>query len=200
MIIYLEGPDASGKSTLKASLIARLETLASIRNIKIVPDGEKLIPTRPGIANIPRCTYRQLVNNLEKMARKLDTVYICDRGPISDVIYRAFDKYLPIINLEDYRLIWLTNSQFIVTVHCDTDLSTELLAKRGDNNPIAIANHQALRYLYRQIMPLFDAFKYDLSTIKTPNDQLSVNNSILARLWNGLANMGRANGIPEGDK
>jgi len=198
MIIYLEGPDASGKSTLKASLIARLETLSSIRNIKVVRDGEALIPTRPNMPGLPRCTRDELLSNLWQMAGNVDTVFICDRGPISDVIYRAFDRDLPIIDLETYWLTWLTNSHFIVTVHCDTDLSAELLVKRGDNNPIAVANHQAIRYLYKQIMPLFGAFKYDLATIKTPTDQLNINNSILARLWTGLDDYLRVNEAAEG--
>jgi len=184
MIIYLEGPDASGKSTLKASLTARLKTLSSIRNITVVPDGEKLIPTRPNNPN--RIEAKALLKNISNMANDLNVVYICDRGPISDIIYRAFDDFNPVINLYEYWLLWLGHNQLIVTIHCDTDLSILLLRARGDDNPIAITHHVRIRYLYQQIMPLFTAFKFDLSTIKDDNDQLQVNNVILARLWSGL--------------
>jgi len=186
MIIYLEGADASGKSTLKGILAKRLEQLKNIRNVKVVPDGELLIPTRPGNPN--RLTAAALVNQMWQMANDITTVYICDRGPISDIIYRAFDEFKPVLNLETYWTMWLANQHFIVTIHCDTDLSEEMLRNRGDNNPIAVANHKALRYLYKQLMPMFGALKYDISTINTPDERLHATNTILARLWTGIDN------------
>lgn len=177
MIIYLEGVDGSGKTTLKEALTKRLTQLEPIRGVKVYPEGESLIPTRPSDPN--RLNALELVTKLYDMATDPGMIYICDRGPISDIIYRAFDEHHPIMPLEAFWTWWLGNQQVIVIVHCDTNRSEQLMKDRGDNNPTAINHHKSLRYLYKQIMPIFRPVKYDIET----SDLLTTTTQILATLW-----------------
>lgn len=181
MIIYIEGVDGSGKSTLKGRLLKRLEQIKDLHNIKIYPEGETLIPTHPSKAN--RLSREDLFKQLSKMANDPNTVYICDRGPLSDIIYRAFDDYKPLVSLEELLWFWGTQGIMIVTVHCVNDRSEELMKERGEENPVAIQYHKALKYIYNQIMPLFGAINYDFSV--ESDEKLSSINTILARLWAG---------------
>lgn len=188
MIIYLEGPDGSGKSTLRAELIKALairqDELQKLEITKIVENGEELIPTRP--TNPKRLSLISLFTELCHMAEDLRTLFICDRGPISDVIYRVFDEYQPILTLNQYMNFWIRYHHFIVTVYCDTDQSEEVLKTRGDNNPIALANHRAIRYLYKQIMPLFSPIKYDFGKFKNNLAKQSKVSLIIESLFNEL--------------
>jgi len=109
VIIYLEGPDASGKSTLRdrlaKELVNQLETIRALGITEIVKNGEDLIPTRP--TNPKRLTFEPLLRKLCEMASDLHVLYLCDRGPISDVIYRTFDKHQPIMTLNQYLIVSL---------------------------------------------------------------------------------------------
>lgn len=188
MIIYLEGPDGSGKSTLRKKLMAYLELMPSILKElgvdNVIENGEDLIPTRP--TNPKRLTLDQLFIKLHKMANNSTTLYICDRGPISDVIYRLFDEYEPVLTLNQYLNIWIRNRYLITTVYCDSDSSLEVLKVRGDDNPVAIANHDAIRYLYKQIMPIFSPLKYDFAKIKTESDLAIVTSLIMTTVVKNL--------------
>lgn len=183
MIIYIEGVDGSGKSTLRDRLLKRLEQVKNLRKIKIEPDGELLIPTRPDAYN--RVNKEQLFEQLTTMATDPETVYICDRGPISDIIYRAFDEFEPVSSLNELMWFWLRNGLLIVVVHCVNDRSEELMLQRGEDNPVAIQYHKALKHMYQQIMPLFGAINYDFST--ESDEKLDTINTILAKLWAGYA-------------
>jgi len=186
MIIYLEGADASGKSTLRHKIVEQLyatvDEWTEFGIIGIVENGEELIPTRP--TNPKRLNLEDLFRKLWEMAFDLKTIYICDRGPISDIIYRTFDKFQPVMTLNQYVNFWIKAHRLIVTVWCDSDVSTEMLHERGDNNPIAVANHAAIRYLYKQIMPIFKPVKYDFAKV-TDGGQGKID-IILMNLYNGL--------------
>lgn len=191
MIIYLEGVDGSGKSTLKKELADRLFQLAELKEITVVPEGETMIPTRPLAPD--RVDAKTLLQRLHDMANDLNTVYICDRGPLSDIIYRAFDDYKCVIPLEVFWTFWLANQHFIVTVFCDSNTSYTSMMERGDNNQYAINNHYAIRHLYQQIMPLFGPVKYDMGG--DAEYRLLIKNQILARLWVGRDNYYKINGL-----
>lgn len=188
MIIYLEGPDASGKSTLRTKIFERLnqiqEELKTFGVATFVENGEDLIPTRPTNSN--RLTLVNLVSKFFEMANDLTTIYICDRGPISDIIYRAFDKFQPVMTLNQYITVWIQCHSLVITVHCDSDASIEMLHERGDNNPIAVANHAAIRYLYKQIMPIFKPLKYDFSLSGNKDYTLNKISWMVANLLSGL--------------
>lgn len=162
MIIYLEGVDGSGKSTLAAVIAKRLEEVKTIRKIKYVANGEDLIPTNPNKPN--RLTTEELGTKLIQMVQDLTTVYICDRGPISDIIYRTFDEFEPVMNLDLFWKLWFFNAHLFIIVYCNNNKSLELMLERGDSNPIAVNKHKELEYLYSQIIELFCPVHYDFET------------------------------------
>ena len=157
MLIIVEGVDGSGKTTLIKELANRLEEL----NINYSIDTEALINTKPNTEN--RVSSGVLVFNMLYMINA-NAVYICDRSPISDIIYRTFDDYNVVINLSLLFELWQDHKSNMIMIHCDTAKSLELLTKRGDNNKIAFEKHKEIKYLYSQIMPLFNSLKYDFTT------------------------------------
>lgn len=180
MIIYLEGVDGSGKTTLKNKIEERLNQIKSLKGItEVIANGEALIPTKP--TDLNRLTDVQLLDQLKRMAEDRTKVYICDRGPLSDIIYRTFDSYDTVISLSDFWQFWLMFNQTFVVVLCDTDRSEELMKARGDDNPIAYTRHQELRYLFKQITPLFGCVNYDLTFTKST--QLNIINLVIALLY-----------------
>ena len=182
MIIYIEGVDGSGKTTLKEHLAKRLKQLRLVKGIEeIIPDGEKLIPTHP--TRPGRLTGKELLQKIFEMTIEVDKVYICDRGPISDIIYRTFDEHKVVTTLRDFCELIMVIRPLLVMVHCDSDKSLDLMKARGDENPIAYEKHKELRYLYQQLMGLFGAIKYDVATM---GDKMQDSvNLILAILWEG---------------
>jgi thymidylate kinase len=173
-----EGVDGSGKSTLKQEVINRLEQLKTLKHIEIVADAEKLIPTHPKRED--RITKAKLYSELMRMALDTTTVYICDRGPISDIVYRVFDKYEPLTSLGELFMFMVRVDQ-IVVVYCDSDMSEELMLKRGEDNPVALQRHQELRKLYKQVMSMFLHVQYNVATMG--NNLHIITNIILAQLW-----------------
>lgn len=186
MIIMVEGVDGSGKSTFIDKLTTRLDEVKKLHNIKIVGNAEILIPTHPKRED--RLTTEDLVSKLIGMATDTSTIYVCDRGPISDIIYRTFDKYDPLLDLNTMLNIYHRNALGFLLVFCDTIESERLMKERGEDNPVAIQRHQELRYLYKQIMSTFNHYKYDLAA------EYSIDliiNTILARVWDNLANFNK---------
>jgi hypothetical protein len=188
MIIYLEGPDGSGKSALRKVLYReitlKLPYFAAFGITGVIENGEDLIPTRP--TNPERLTREGLWIKLTEMVNDIHVIYICDRGPISDIIYRTFDQYQPLMTLTAYYRFWQDHRNLITTVYCDTDKSEEVMLNRGDNNPVAIANHKAIRYLYQQIMLLFTPIRYDFATITDSQREISNERWIIANVLGGL--------------
>ena len=181
MIIYFEGPDGSGKSTLITYLSRRLDQLQRLRGIKVVEHGERLIPTRPYQPN--RIEPSALMVKLAEMAIDKETVYILDRGPLSDIIYCAFNGYQPVISLSTWFVFWLNYSDMITMVYCDSDVAEEMMLARGDNYPIAVQYYKQIRYMYQQVMPMFSPCRYDMAKHKTSEDMLARVNIIIATMF-----------------
>jgi len=181
MIIYFEGPDGSGKSTLITYLSRRLDQLQRLRGIKIVEHAERMIPTRPYQPN--RITPEALMNKLDEMVKDNDTVYILDRGPLSDIIYCTFNGYQPVISLGTWLGFWVANRDAITIVYCDSDVAEEMMLARGDNYPIAVQYHKQIRYMYRQVMSMLWPVPYDMSKNKTAEDCIDSVNIILANAF-----------------
>lgn len=176
MLIYLEGVDGSGKSTLAAAIVKRLIELKNIRKIECVPNAEKLIPTNPNKPD--RLDTNELFKQLLTMCNDPETVYVCDRGPISDIIYRVFDDHKPLTNLLPLAM-FLKSSLMTVVVYCDTEKSYDLMMGRGETNTVSIQHHKSIKYLYNEIMPMFDPVRFDLAEDNTNE----VINLIMARLF-----------------
>ena len=162
MIIYLEGVDGSGKTTLLNMLAEKLDPIRIIRGIELIKDANKFIPTLPTVKD--RVYSHDLVKEIKRMANDDTTIYLVDRGPISDIIYRTVDEYEPVIDLDDIIKLLkpLIDDDRVLVLFCDSDKAYSKMLDRGDNNKIAITHHKQLRYLFNNIMPLFSNYKVDM--------------------------------------
>lgn len=166
MIVYLEGPDGSGKSTLAKTVSWNCSNL-SIDYVFAEPSIQTN-PTKPN-----RIFREELILRLYHMLTNKKTVYILDRGPISDCIYRLFDKYDPVIELNELVDLLSRYSENIFLVYCNNDKAEEYMLERGDDNPVAIKKHKKISMAYDMIMPLLENrvtyMKYDFT--KDPTKQ-----------------------------
>lgn len=156
MIVYIEGVDGSGKSTFSNALTAHLQK----EGFDVVPKAHKLMVTHPWRHDrLNKADLRYRLNG----CLTSEKIFIVDRGELSDIIYRTFDfeKYSALMTLKEFYNIWRENQTNYLVVHCDSDMSEELMLKRGEDNEVSITEHQKLRYLFKQIMPLFNAIPFD---------------------------------------
>jgi thymidylate kinase len=156
MIVYIEGVDGSGKSTFAKAITTYLQE----KGFAVYPKAEKLMVTHPWRED--RTTKEELTIQLRSCLAS-NMVHIVDRGELSDIIYRTFDshKYQSLMSLYEYHLIFRAYSHRYIIIHCDSEMSEQLMLTRGEDNHISIVEHQKLRYLFNQIMPLFRARKFD---------------------------------------
>lgn len=165
MIVYIEGVDGSGKSTFAKAITKYLQD----HNFDVYPNAEKLMVTHPW--RLDRISRNSLTTKLRQCLTS-KTVYIVDRGEISDILYRTFDfeKYSSLMSLKEFFELYRVYRNNYIIIHCDSDRSEELMLKRGEDNPISISEHQKLRYLFNQVMPLFNARRFDAAeNIKNPS-------------------------------
>lgn len=192
MIIYIEGVDGTGKTTLANAIKDRLELLyrTGIKGSKRVVFNNALkVGTMPNNPN--RLKEDDLKTLLVGMIVDTTTVYICDRGPLSDIIYRTFDKHKPVISFADFWSTWLQYQGLFIVVGCDSNSAYKLMLTRGDDNTTAKTRHSEIRYLYQQLFPMFGAIKYDVKKHgKKDNDDTEftkmVNRIVATSLGNGV--------------
>lgn len=151
MIIYIEGVDGSGKTTL-ADKIAKM-----CKKEKFVYEryAERNISTKPDAVN--RITFEELVEKFEFMAND-KVLHILDRGPISDCIYRMFDDYEPVGKLQDYISLFDRCKNKLMIVYARTKKAEEMMRKRGDDNPVAISHHKELSKAYDLVMGIVNTY------------------------------------------
>lgn len=143
MIIYLEGPDGSGKSTAATNIAKRLVGLG----YQVDRFAERNISTHP--TRPYRIDDFHLFDELEYM-EKDDTIHILDRGPLSDIVYRVFDDYKPVANFTQY-LSFFSHHEAII-IYCKTDNAEQAMNERGDDNPVALQRHKELTKVYDIVM------------------------------------------------
>lgn len=184
MIIYLEGVDGSGKTTLLNMLAEKIDSIKITRNVELIKDANKFIPTLPTITN--RISSYDLAEEIKRMAHDDTTIYLVDRGPISDIIYRTFDEYEPVIDLDTTikLLTPLIDDDRVLVLFCDSNKAYSKMLDRGDNNKIAITHHKQLRYLFNNIMPLFSNYRVDM--FDNDKDIYNLIDRIIAYIWGGV--------------
>lgn len=182
MIIYLEGPDGSGKSTLTQHICKALDEHPDVRYIN--PNARDLVPTHPNRPDI-RMNEKALFAKLRRMA--LDNeVHILDRCFISDCIYRIFDDFAPVTNIHKCIEFLNKHNKRVFTIYCRTANAEDFMLKRGDDNPIAIKKHKEITKAYDMIMSLifanvkYNCFKYDFTKKRSINELLGAINYFVA--------------------
>ena len=163
MIIYLEGPDGSGKSTLSDALTDELIT----RDMPVIQtkDGKCGVDTHP--KSPFRNTPDQLISALAQLAYS-DMIYVLDRGPISDVIYRHFDEYEPVLNEGQVVDLLSLLKDKVKVIFCDNDIAEQKMLERGDDNPIAIEKHKEITNCYRNFMKFIKHEVFDYTRTTAP--------------------------------
>lgn len=150
MIIYLEGADGSGKTTLAKKLANQLRGTG----YEVVEDAEKLMSTHP---TRPNRVDKETLLDVWSKCLKDNKYYIFDRGPLSDIIYRVFDNYEPVISLGEFSQILQSNlrSNKLKLIYCDSEEAYQAMLNRGEDSFIAVSKHAELRKLYRLVMTMF---------------------------------------------
>lgn len=141
MIIYLEGPDGSGKTTLCKKIQEMCNTLGINWAL-----GEVLINTNP--IKPDRCTNQQLFERMFRMLYSDDVCYILDRGPISDCVYRLFDNYEPVVEFPELYSFFEMHAAKIHFIYCHNSQAEKFMKERGDDNPVALAKHHKISQAY----------------------------------------------------
>ena len=146
MIIYLEGVDGTGKSTLVRMLEDTLSKFG-----KVDAEANKRIPTHP---NRPgRVTQAKLFKELKAMARD-NVIHIVDRGPISDVIYRVFDAHTSVTTMKKVQEFLDEFNNRVLLIYCRNNAAKRNMLERGDDNPIAIEKHDEISKAFDIVMDL----------------------------------------------
>ena len=177
MIIYLEGPDGSGKTTLANHLYKALEEKRAALNISsqtiIDPVAETRVSTHP--AKRDRVTEKELYHRLKMMATDGD-IHIMDRGPISDIVYRIFDNFKSVTTINKLIDFIKKYNKRIFIVYCRTKNAEEAMNARGDDNPVALERHKELSKVYDFAMSVVQANtnKYNFAIYDWSN-RLSIN-------------------------
>ena len=179
MIIYLEGVDGSGKTTL-AKTIQKI-----CKNLKIPCDiqAERFICTKPNCEN--RVNPEELIELFRRMQEERSKVYVLDRGPISDIVYRIFDDYDPVIDLDSFiELINEGSHDNTMLIYCkNVDAYNNMIA-RGDDNQVAITKHKELSKLYDLVIDIFypriscSYIKYDYNSYNAQDKIMSIKDFI----------------------
>ena len=150
MIIYLEGVDGTGKSTL-ANYI--LETLDEVYYPSANIEPIESYNTRPDSKN--RMSKSKLLSTFKKWAKD-NTVHILDRGPLSDIVYRLFDEHEPVLNINEWLDFCTEYKDRITMIHCNTKSAEINMIKRGDDNEVSLKYHPII---YRAYNLVFDVIK-----------------------------------------
>lgn len=138
MLIFVEGPDGSGKSTLIKQL------------------SEKYITAR-----VPKTAETAHVwNEFQTIDGDINIVF--DRSPLTEIIYRSVYGPKSSFSLEDC-LEWLKGNKI---VFCDTDSAYDDAQRRGEDNVTSKVHHETLRLRYQCLADIlkqsgFNVYHYD---------------------------------------
>lgn len=153
MIIFFEGPDGSGKSTLLNNIDKHFDEYDIFKQLIIVSNAKSDIPTRPN-CEIKRIGEKELYSKLKHMATSKNVLCLIDRGPISDFIYRIFDKFPTVTTIPTWSKFINKYGHNIMTIFCMSELSEAAMLARGDNNKIAIEKHSEITKAYEMFINL----------------------------------------------
>lgn len=174
MIVYIEGVDGSGKTILTNNIGIHCRKLG----YECDTTAECTISTNP--KSLYRVNNTYLFTILKNMANDNATIYILDRGPISDIIYRIFDNYKPIATLEQCVKAFKDYGNKIIIIHAKTASAEKAMMRRGDDNSTALEHHKELSKIYDNIMNLLNYIlcgkivKFDWTKRKSKTNMLDI--------------------------
>lgn len=160
MIIYFEGPDGAGKSTL---IDAVEKELTKNTMYDVYKHAEQLMPTHPKDKN--RMEGVDVIYRLFQYANDNCCVYLIDRGLISDWVYRLFDNYKPVCNIKTILnvLSEIVDNGNGIIVYCNSALAEQKMLERGDDNPIALQRHKEISHAFDLVFyGSIDYIEYDM--------------------------------------
>lgn len=153
MLVIFEGPDGSGKTTLQNKVSEVMCKYSN--NLKVIDGAEQLIPTHP--KSQVRVTKQELYKQLKRMATAKDALYLVNRGPISDIIYRVFDNHPPVTTLPKLLEFIKKYERQLIIVYCHSKVAEQKMLERGDENPIAISRHKEISRVYDIVMSVISS-------------------------------------------
>lgn len=138
MLIFVEGPDGSGKSTLIKQLSEKYITARVPKNAETVRVWNEFQSIHDGV------------------------MIVFDRSPLTEIIYRSVYGPKSSFSLEDC-LTWLKGNKIIF---CDTDSAYDDAQHRGEDNVTDRVHHDTLRLRYQCLADIlkqsgFDVYYYD---------------------------------------
>lgn len=135
MLIFVEGPDGSGKTTLCKELIK-----AGAADVLIT---------------VPRGTKNQ--NDFYGLIKHSDHRIIFDRCFISDVVYRLWDNCKPDdMTLED--MLYVLHHNNCRMIFCDTDTAFDDAQSRGESFITNRKNHDIISNNYKTLQMMLRKF------------------------------------------
>lgn len=151
MLIYVEGVDGSGKTRLVKKLAKDFRKMG----YRVDDKAELRVITHP---KGNRVSESVLYKELELMMRDKSTLFIMDRGPLTDIIYRLVDQEKSVTELGKF-LTWASDLADVLNIiYCRTSNAKELMLQRGDDNPYAVKYHDILLRAYEMVMPLLSIY------------------------------------------
>lgn len=136
MIVYFEGVDGSGKSTI-------------IRKLQEEFGYDVVTPPQSMYNKSQECV------SWEYFASEYDNkIILCDRGFISEFVYRLVDDEVTFLTLELFARL-LTNCKI---VHCISPTSFTDAQERGEDNIVTFEQHKRIEQLYFDTMSMINKF------------------------------------------
>ena len=137
MIIFIEGADGTGKTTLINKLANLGYTIETC-------------PPRMESKTAEKQAWRKFLYNF---GRRL---VICDRGPISEMVYRLVKN--EVNTYIDEQLLTDLLAVEIAFIYCYTDNAFELAKARGEDNITDKPTHNRVEQLYSDIFTFIRRF------------------------------------------
>lgn len=152
MIVYFEGVDGSGKSTI-------IKKLQDEFGYDVVTPPQRTDDKR-----------KEYIAWEDFISSYKDKVVLCDRGFISEFVYRLVDYKITFLTLELFVKL-LTNCKI---VHCISPTSFTDAQERGEDNIVTFEQHKRIEQLYFDTMSMINKFtKMPILTFDWHNQSMS---------------------------
>lgn len=151
MLVLVEGPDGTGKTTL----VNKLCNVYGYRKVE------------PPTAKESQADFLEEWENLDELGK----TFILDRSFISEFVYRLFDENYCCISLDDtFRLL---SDDGCKVIYCNADNGFELATARGEDNITNKKDWLTIKSIYDVLFKIAkthlstDIMEYDLQTTPT---------------------------------